>query len=73
MGTWRYQLDAEAAGDVALSLGIRADSGEELTVRLRNSVLIIDDGIADDADAVVKASIDGLKAPNEASVVATKG
>lgn len=73
VGAWRYQLDAQAAGDTQLAVGIRADTGEELTLRLRNSILIIEDGITDDADVVVEVDVDGLKAPDSASVTAVKG
>jgi alkyl sulfatase BDS1-like metallo-beta-lactamase superfamily hydrolase len=73
VGPWRYQLDAEAAGDTRLTVGIRADSGEELTVRLRNSVLLMEEGIADDADVVVEATLTALAPPVGASVTAVKG
>jgi alkyl sulfatase BDS1-like metallo-beta-lactamase superfamily hydrolase len=61
LGGWRYLLDAEAAGDDQIAIGVRiTDTGEELTVRLRNSVILVDDGIADDTDAVVEATIASL-------------
>jgi alkyl sulfatase BDS1-like metallo-beta-lactamase superfamily hydrolase len=54
---WRYQLDAAAAGDVRISVGVRVtDSGDEVTVQLRNSVLNTFEGIADGVDAVVELS-----------------
>ena len=54
---WRYQLDADAAQDVDLVVGIRAaDSGEERTVRIRHRVLHVADGIADDTEVVVEAT-----------------
>lgn len=54
---WRYQLDADAAKGVALAVGVRAtDSGEELTVRVRNRVLHVETGIAGDVTAVVEAT-----------------
>lgn len=54
---WRYLLDADAAGTSRITVGMRiADTGEELTVRLRNSVLVVDDGLADDTDVVVEAT-----------------
>ena len=53
---WRYVLDAERAGETRVTVGIRAtDSGEEFTVRLRNSIVVVDDGIADDADAASRS------------------
>ena len=33
-----------------------ADTGEEFTVRLRNSIIVVEDGIAGDADATVEAT-----------------
>jgi alkyl sulfatase BDS1-like metallo-beta-lactamase superfamily hydrolase len=61
VGAWRYQLDADAAGDTRLTIGIRTtDTAEEGTVRLRNGVLIAGEGIADDADAVVELSTSDL-------------
>jgi alkyl sulfatase BDS1-like metallo-beta-lactamase superfamily hydrolase len=60
---WRYLLDADAAGTRELVIGIRiVDSGEEVTAHLRNSVLIIEDGIPDGADAVVDVSSSDLAA-----------
>jgi len=54
---WRYQLDADAARGVSLALGIRdVDTGDELTVRVRNRVLLVEAGLADDTSAVVVAS-----------------
>ena len=54
---WRYVLDAERAGRTRLTVGIRVeDTGEEFTVRLRNSIIVVEDGIAGDADATVEAT-----------------
>jgi alkyl sulfatase BDS1-like metallo-beta-lactamase superfamily hydrolase len=54
---WRYMLDAEAAGVTRVTVGIRLlDTDEQVTVRLRNSVLTVTDGPAADADAVVEAT-----------------
>jgi alkyl sulfatase BDS1-like metallo-beta-lactamase superfamily hydrolase len=40
---WRYQLDADKAKGVNLAVGIRAaDSGEVITVRIRNRVLHVE-------------------------------
>ncbi len=71
IGGWRYQLDATAAGDARISVGVRAtDSGEEVTVRLRNSVLNTDDGVADDVDAVVELTLADLASnPSAATTV----
>jgi len=72
ISAWRYQLDAAAAGTVRLTVGIRVtDSGDEFTVRVRNSILLIEDGIADDADAVVEVSIDHLIGRADVATVAT--
>lgn len=63
---WRYQLDAEAAGETRLTVGLRiTDTGEETTVRLRNSVLLVVDGIADDTDAVVEVTSAQLAEPSD--------
>ena len=54
---WRYTVDADAAGTSRITVGLRVtDTGDEVTLRLRNSILIVDDGIADDVDAVVELS-----------------
>ena len=54
---WRYQLDAKKAKGVSLVVGIRAvDSGERITVRVRNRVLHVEDGLASDADVTVEAT-----------------
>jgi alkyl sulfatase BDS1-like metallo-beta-lactamase superfamily hydrolase len=72
VGAWRYQLDAEKAGDTRLNVGIRiTDTGDEITARLRNSVLFIEDGIDADADAVVQVSTPQLAGLPESGVVAT--
>jgi alkyl sulfatase BDS1-like metallo-beta-lactamase superfamily hydrolase len=63
---WRYWLDAEAAGDTRLTVGLQlTDSGEEITVRLRNSVLNAEEGIADDADAVVALTTSQLTSQDD--------
>ena len=69
---WRYQLDAEAAGAASLAIGFRvADTGDELTARLRNSVLLVADGIAADCDAVVESTAAQLASdPGSARTVA---
>lgn len=54
---WRYQLDAAKAKGVNLAVGIRAaDSGEEITVRIRNRVLHVEDGLASDAAVIVEVT-----------------
>jgi alkyl sulfatase BDS1-like metallo-beta-lactamase superfamily hydrolase len=72
---WRYLLDFEKAGTQALTVGVRdAESGEEVTVTLRNGVLITTDGIADDADVVVSATAAGISgAEISTSVVSGDG
>jgi alkyl sulfatase BDS1-like metallo-beta-lactamase superfamily hydrolase len=72
---WRYLLDAEAAGETRLVIGIRAtDSGDELTVTLRNSVLSTEDGISADADAVVElVTADIVGRPNVSAVKTVDG
>jgi alkyl sulfatase BDS1-like metallo-beta-lactamase superfamily hydrolase len=65
---WRYVLDAERAGATRVTVGIRVtDSGEEFTVRLRNSIVVVDDGIADDADAVVEVTSPQLAGSGDAA------
>jgi alkyl sulfatase BDS1-like metallo-beta-lactamase superfamily hydrolase len=54
---WRYQLDADKSRGLDLAVGIRtADTGDELTVRVRNRVLHVADGIEDDTAVVVEAT-----------------
>jgi alkyl sulfatase BDS1-like metallo-beta-lactamase superfamily hydrolase len=65
---WRYVLDAERAGETRVTVGIRAtDSGEEFTVRLRNGILVVDDGIADDADAAIEVTSAQLAGSGDAA------
>jgi alkyl sulfatase BDS1-like metallo-beta-lactamase superfamily hydrolase len=72
VGGWRYLLDADKAGTTDLSLGLRiTDTGEELTVHLRNSVLHVRDGIDDGADAIAElpaAALDGTR-PEHVNIV----
>jgi alkyl sulfatase BDS1-like metallo-beta-lactamase superfamily hydrolase len=72
VGGWRYLVDADKAGTTDLAVGLRiTDTGEELTVRLRNSVLHVNDGIDGDANAIVElpiAALDGTS-PDDASTV----
>ncbi len=67
---WRYQLDAGKAKGVDLAVGIRdADSGAEVTVRVRNRVLHVQDGIADGADVVIEATAAQLAGAADPRVV----
>lgn len=72
---WRYQLDAEKAKGVGLVVGIRApDNGERITVRVRNRVLHVEDGLASDADVTVEATpaqVTGTEDPTVVSGDAT--
>ncbi len=69
---WRYQLDTEKAGQTRLSVGMRVtDSGEQITVRLRNTILLVEDGIADDSDAVVEVTSTQLAGLDDAASVTT--
>jgi len=62
---WRYLLDADKAGTVDLSIGLRiTDTGEEITVHLRNSVLHVSDGIGISVDAIVESETAALTGPN---------
>jgi alkyl sulfatase BDS1-like metallo-beta-lactamase superfamily hydrolase len=68
---WRYQLDADKAKGVNLAVGIRAaDSGEVITVRIRNRVLHVEDGLASDAAVIVEvtpAQVTGKEDPTVVS------
>ena len=58
---WRYLLDVDKAGTDHLVVGVRdAGTGDEVTVMLRNGVLITSDGIDEAADVVVSATAAGL-------------
>jgi alkyl sulfatase BDS1-like metallo-beta-lactamase superfamily hydrolase len=66
---WRYRLDAGKAAGRRLTVGLRfPDDGDELTVRVRNSILLVDDGIAADCDGVVELA-GGDLAPSAAAAV----
>ena len=69
---WRYQLDTEKAGQTRLSVGIRVtDSGEQVTVRLRNTILLVEEGIADDSDAIVEVTSTQLAGLDDIASVTT--
>jgi alkyl sulfatase BDS1-like metallo-beta-lactamase superfamily hydrolase len=71
---WRYHLDAGSAAGQRLTVGLRlTDTGEELTVRVRHSILLVDDGVADDADAVVELTADDLDDPAVVTTVSGDG
>jgi len=71
---WRYLLDADKAGTTDLSLGLQiTDTGEELTVHLRNSVLHVNDGIADGVDAIVELPAAALGGTSPADVNSVAG
>ncbi|MGB0962742.1 MAG: alkyl sulfatase dimerization domain-containing protein [Mycobacterium sp.] len=54
---WRYQLDADKAAGKSIVIGVRdADTGEEVTARVRHRVLLVEDGIGPDCDAVIEAA-----------------
>ncbi|MFD6415690.1 alkyl sulfatase dimerization domain-containing protein [Streptomyces sp. NPDC060194] len=58
---WRYRLDAEKAAGRTLVVGVRfTDSGDELTVRVRHRVLVVETGPADDRQALVETDADVL-------------
>jgi alkyl sulfatase BDS1-like metallo-beta-lactamase superfamily hydrolase len=70
VGGWRYLLDADKAGTDRLSVGVRdGESGGEMTVTLRNGVLITTDGIGDGVDVVVSVTAAGLQADEIAADV----
>ena len=71
---WRYQLDADKAGVSRIAIGMKdRANGEEFTVRLRNSVLLVEDGIAGDADAVIEVTADQLAEPASVTGAPTQG
>jgi alkyl sulfatase BDS1-like metallo-beta-lactamase superfamily hydrolase len=54
---WRYQLDADAARGIELAVGVRvADTGDELTIRVRHRVLNVRDGIDADVRSIVEVT-----------------
>jgi alkyl sulfatase BDS1-like metallo-beta-lactamase superfamily hydrolase len=63
VGGWRYLLDFDKAGTTQLSVGIRdSNTGDEVTARLRNGVLVTAKGIDSNVDAIVSASASQLSA-----------
>ena len=50
---YRYRVHADAVGGQRLSLAIDVETDEDLTLTLRNGVLILEDGISPDADVVI--------------------
>jgi alkyl sulfatase BDS1-like metallo-beta-lactamase superfamily hydrolase len=61
---WRYLLDVDKAGTADLSIAVRTtDTGEELTVHLRNSVLHVSEGIKSGVDAIVELPVAALTGP----------
>ena len=74
IGGWRYLLDASAAGERELSVGIRiTDSDDEATAHLRNSVLIVEEGVTPEADAIVEWTSAGLAAMDVTSAHTVSG
>ena len=49
------------------------DTNEELTVALRNGVLIMTDGIDDETDAIVETTTSQLASPSETAPEVTSG
>jgi alkyl sulfatase BDS1-like metallo-beta-lactamase superfamily hydrolase len=71
---WRYLVDAEKAGTVDLSVGLRiTDTAEELTVHLQNSVLHVKEGINDGVDATVELPVAALSGTNPEAVRTVQG
>jgi alkyl sulfatase BDS1-like metallo-beta-lactamase superfamily hydrolase len=67
-------VDADKAGTTELSIGLRVtDTGEELTVLLRNSVLHVSDGIADDVVAIVELPLVALNGTSPEHVETVEG
>ena len=71
--TWRYQLDAAEAGAEHLVVSILdPESGDTITARLRNSVLVVTGGLDDGADVTVEATPERL-ASDPAAATVTQG
>ncbi|QDQ95296.1 MBL fold metallo-hydrolase [Rhodococcus sp. WB9] len=67
---WRYLLDADKAAGVDLTVGLKfTDSGEQITARIRHRVLVVDDGIAEDCDAVIELTAADLETGTRPTVV----
>ncbi|MFB8763677.1 alkyl sulfatase dimerization domain-containing protein [Nocardiopsis alba] len=59
--SWRYRLDADKASGRELTVGMRfTDGGEEVTLKLRHRVLVVEDGPGEGPDALVEAGPDVL-------------
>lgn len=52
---YRYQVEADKVGGKNISLAIDVETDEDITLQLRNGVLIIHDGVSGDANVVIKA------------------
>jgi len=60
---WRYQVDAEKAGDARMVLGIEfTDAGDTYLVELRNSILEITSGPLPAGTAKVSLTAEQLRA-----------
>ena len=57
---YRYRVEPEAVAGNTIRLAIDVDSDEDLTLTLRNGVLILEEGVSDEADVVIRASRDAL-------------
>ncbi len=53
---YRYRVDADAVGGQNLSLAIDVETDEDLTLTLRNGVLILEEGVSADADVVMSVA-----------------
>lgn len=51
---YRYQVKADKVAGKNLKLAFDVDTDEDITLQLRNGVLIIHDGVSKDADVVIK-------------------
>ncbi len=52
---YRYQVRADRVGGGNISLAFDVETDEDITLQLRNGVLLIRDGITESADVVIKA------------------
>jgi alkyl sulfatase BDS1-like metallo-beta-lactamase superfamily hydrolase len=65
---WRYHLDPEKARGRQMSVGLDfTDSGEQVTAAVRHQILVVEDGIADDCDAVLELTAADLDRDTDVS------
>ena len=53
---YRYQVIADKVGGKNFTLAIDVETDEDITLELRNGVLVLHDGVTENADVVIKTS-----------------